>query len=271
MNKLAAVPVFFSLMGCNTYELLEPVAEGVIAAPLTPQCPAQLPGTDEGTGAPGDPDFGCFGACGPSCNAVCTESTVELRLAGTDASGASTCTVCGYRVKTCKSHAFCRWHDDCYRQCDIAWRTNKPGEPVPSTGYNLCYFGCDAKLITRCSPDWTNLSVVGSPGTLSPECWDGSVVRFSAALSTETSPGTCAESTSTRSCSWPADDAKWPVDAPPAPNALPQATPCWSTANCPDPNSTCDRPSFLPGVCRTVAGAQRPNAQHVPVSTASCW
>lgn len=200
-------------------------------------CPDRLPDTGDPLGTAIERDaFGCYGACGPSCKADCVDSVVSLWR-----SDGNTCVRCDYRVKECKSHAFCRWHDDCYRQCDLRWEKDHKEAPATPPS-NPCYRTCDnpvVKATPSCAVDWTQIGV--GPPSVRDACWDGSWVTFSelATTSVSESAATCGDDASVRPAPWDPRTAKWSSDkAPPA--TLPQGYSCTHDTDCPDRNEICD-------------------------------
>lgn len=95
---------------------------------------------------PSDPaapqGFGCFLSCGRSCECINrvngkTTTTVEEFL-------------CDWETVTCNTHPFCRWHDTCYRNCDITF----PGKIDDGNfSRSLCYLSCDAGCSTDKEPE----------------------------------------------------------------------------------------------------------------------
>jgi hypothetical protein len=197
-------------------------------------CPTQFPGTDEASGATVSAvPFPCYGACGPSCKAECVESVAELSLVNEDGS----CVSCKYSVSTCKSHAVCLWHDDCYRQCDVRWVSEQSNVP-PDTLSNGCYRNCDnpvAKDQPLCSLDWAQQAT--NQPSVKPDCWDGARVAFSKLLESARLEQNCPATTSL-SDPWPSGARAY--TGGPAPDALPSGLSCSRDTDCPDRNQRCD-------------------------------
>jgi hypothetical protein len=123
---------------------------GAARADLRPQDvplpPGTLPMYVEDPVLPDDGEtpvgFGCFGACGASCECVGRQD------------GEATTTlddgrVCTWQTTSCSTHEFCRWHDGCYRACDYQY----PGT-VNDTSWSRtwCYRTCDASCVTGRDP-----------------------------------------------------------------------------------------------------------------------
>jgi hypothetical protein len=76
--------------------------------------------------------FGCFGACGPSCDCV---DRVDAEVTTHEEGRA-----CRWQTISCKTHSFCEWHDSCYRSCDF----QVPGAVGDGrVARGLCYRSCD--------------------------------------------------------------------------------------------------------------------------------
>jgi hypothetical protein len=183
-------------------------ALAIYAAAAGACCPPSLPGTDIGIDAPPDAagnvdqGFSCYGACGPSCD---SPNFSETGPKGETLIGITVGNVnCWYNAKTYKSAEGCRWHDDCYRQCDISWPTNAKARWA-------CTKDCDALVanngLMKCGADYSNTApfdvVVtntndsngrpwsgrkgfgwtdlgrGGLGDIRPACWDGTAITFS--------------------------------------------------------------------------------------------
>lgn len=210
-------------------------SDGGIDTDASP-CPLRLPATGDPLGVDIERDaFGCYGACGPSCKAECVDSVVAVRWAHDGA-----CVRCEYRVKECKSHAFCRWHDDCYRQCDLRWEAEHTASPA-SPPSNPCYRTCDnpvLKAAPSCAVDWTQIGV-GGP-SVRDACWDGSWVTFSELEGSSPEPlAACDDGSPAHAAPWDASHAAWSSDASPTPT-LPRGYSCTLDTDCPDRNETCD-------------------------------
>ena len=200
---------------------------------VSASCPANLPGTGDTPGTLLTREgFACFGGCGPSCKAECLESTITIAVPEREG-----CTRCTYRVTTCKSHELCRWHDDCYRQCDLRWALVHPEAPLrPPT--NPCYLNCDNPVVqasTRCGADWSQL-FTASP-SVRDTCWDGSIVVLSTWAGAEASSS--CETLDERTRPWAPNVGKWASDAT-TPLGLPRGYSCTHDTDCPDPNQRCD-------------------------------
>lgn len=217
-------------------------------------CAATLPGSSEPTGAALDPWlFGCFGACGPSCRAECVSQRVERHQRATLEDGGVACVQCAYTLLTCKSHAACRWHDDCYRQCDARFAEEESGEPayIP---LNRCYSACDGPARDTgglCSADWTQIG--DSTPALSDRCWDGSVILFTRLdAPAAVQPGECpTEPPALPALSFSDGTARAQqgqvVTLPEGPT---RGSSCLLDADCPDRNQVCTLRAFPPGaVC----------------------
>lgn len=208
-----------------------------------PQCPANAPGTGDIAGASITREgFGCFGGCGPSCKAECLDDTLTISLAA-----ALGCTQCTYKVTTCKSHEFCRWHDDCYRQCDLRWAASHAEAPKTPPS-NPCYLNCDNPVVhasTLCGADWSQL--FSSSGSVRDACWDGSLVVLTTLTSSQHSSSTCGAD-DVRARPWAPDTGAW-GDAAPVPKTLPHGYSCTDDTDCPDRNQRCDpKAGDYPGV-----------------------
>ena len=85
--------------------------------------------------------FGCFKACGPSCNCIDrVDSRTTTLFEGK---------TCEWRLIQCGTHPFCDWHDVCYNSCDFQF----PGQVSDrSFGRYKCYRGCDLACIDGESP-----------------------------------------------------------------------------------------------------------------------
>lgn len=202
----------------------------------TSPCPARLPATGDPLGTAIERDaFGCYGACGPSCKAECVDSVVSVRWPHDGA-----CVRCDYRVKECKSHAFCRWHDDCYRQCDLRWEVEHTESPA-SPPSNPCYRTCDnpvLKAAPSCAVDWTQIGV-GGP-SVRDACWDGSWVTFSELEGSSPEPlAACTDESPAHTAPWDTSHAAWSSDES-LPATLPRGYSCTIDTDCPDRNETCD-------------------------------
>lgn len=85
--------------------------------------------------------FGCFGACGASCDCA---DRVDDRITLADGDQ-----VCDWQTIRCNTHDFCRWHDLCYQRCDEMF----PGrDDDRSSGRFYCYRSCDASCATGDEP-----------------------------------------------------------------------------------------------------------------------
>lgn len=204
-------------------------------------CPAQLPHTGEPTGKPLDREgFGCFGACGPSCNAECTAEDVTVtRTLAPAADGTPRCQTCTYKLTSCKSHAFCRWHDDCYRQCDLRWDAQSAAAP-PTSPWNPCYLTCDnvvAHSSLVCGADWSQLGA--DVPSVSDACWDGSLSAFSSLTAQHVSATQCGPTRDARPRPFASSHAAWASTATP-PGAPPEGYSCTFDTDCPDRNQRCD-------------------------------
>jgi hypothetical protein len=209
--------------------------EALDAGPAVVHCPAQLRDTGEPTGAAIDRDgFGCYGACGPSCKAECLDDTVTVSLPAGDG-----CATCTYQLKACKSHALCRWHDDCYRQCDLRWDALHAEAPA-SPPSNPCYLNCDRPVLDAsalCGEDWAQL--LTSTPSVRDACWDGSFVLFSTLTHEVQSTGACSVASDLRARPWAPDVGAWNDYANP-PTTLPHGYSCSADTDCPDRNQVCD-------------------------------
>lgn len=197
-----------------------------------PQCPATLSTTGSLAGESLTREgFGCYGACGPSCKAECLHDTLTVALAAK-----AGCTRCTYRVTTCKSHEWCRWHDDCYRQCDLRWATQHSAAPSRPPS-NPCYLACDLPIVrasTLCSADWSQ--VMASTPSVRDPCWDNSLVVFTTLTHVE--PTTECLTADDRARPW-ATTGSWSPEVSP-PSGLPHEGSCAADSDCPDRNQTCD-------------------------------
>ncbi len=211
-----------------------PFDAGIIVT--RPECPANLPGTGDVAGASITREgFGCFGGCGPSCKAECLTQTVTLAL-----SAGSGCTSCTYDVTVCKSHELCRWHDDCYRQCDLRWAVDHAEEPA-SPPSNPCYLNCDnpvVKASTLCGADWSQL--LASSPSVKDTCWDGSIVAFTTLAGSRflETPEQCVI-TDERTRPWAPNTGAWSGSAT-TPTTLPHGYSCTNNSDCPDRNQYCN-------------------------------
>ncbi len=85
--------------------------------------------------------FGCFGACGASCDCVHRADATRV----THESGH----VCTWKTVTCETHSFCRWHDGCYQSCDSQF----PGREDDGSWFRpLCYRACDLACVDGHDP-----------------------------------------------------------------------------------------------------------------------
>jgi hypothetical protein len=203
-------------------------------------CPIRLARSGEPTGVAIDPDlFGCDGACGPSCKADCEDSTYTTWTTVTGADGGTLCMQCSYALKECKSHAFCRWHDDCYRQCDLHWYETTDAGPA-DVPLNACYRNCDnpvAKATTLCAVDWTQIGINGP--YVRDACWDGSWTVYSTLSGAATfTEGSCSQPHSDHAKPFASSSAKWNSSATP-PKTLPEGYSCSKDTDCPDRNQYC--------------------------------
>ncbi len=202
-----------------------------------PDCPATLQGTGELGGATLTREgFGCYGGCGPSCKAECLEDAITTALPN-----GLGCTRCTYKVTTCKSHALCRWHDDCYRQCDLRWAESHSEAPETPPS-NPCYLSCDNPVVhasKRCGADWSQLLASSAP-SVRDACWDGSIVIFTTLVAAKhaTSAGDCADEDH-RPRPWAPNTGAW-GDFASRPSTLPRGYSCTDDTDCPDRNQRCD-------------------------------
>lgn len=204
-------------------------------------CPAQLPNTTEPTGAAIDREqFGCFGACGPSCKAACVEDDVTItRTLSPAADGTPRCQTCTYHLKSCKSHEFCRWHDDCYRQCDLRWDAASASAPA-NVPWNPCYRSCDnpvAHADLLCAANWSQVGA--DTPSVSDACWDGSFVAYSNLTAQHVDTTMCAATKDSRPRPFASDQALYAGTATP-PATLPEGYSCTFSTDCPDRNQRCD-------------------------------
>lgn len=212
-------------------------------------CPLQAPGTSEPTGdAIDSTGFGCFGACGPSCMAECDNRLLHTARDVVDPAGNPRCVRCSYQLLECRSHAYCRWHDDCYRQCDLRWSSTREGDP-PGIPFNACYRACDGPALhggRTCAVDWAQ--VTDPSVQLRDDCWDGSSVAFTRLVDAPAvTDGPCPGDGDHPGAPWDPSTAAWHrPDAPPA--TLPHHSSCEEDTDCPDRNQRCDTGSaHLPG------------------------
>jgi hypothetical protein len=205
-------------------------------------CPLQLRFTSEPTGQGIDPTgFGCFGGCGPSCMAECQESSISRSRDVVTDTGVTACVTCRYQLLECKSHAFCRWHDDCYLQCDLRWADQRGGAP-PDIPLNGCYRSCDVPALQDargCAVDWAQ---VADPSvTMDDACWDGSYVPFTRlTVGPVVTEGSCPPADEGHARPWDPLVAGWD-DARRPPGTLPRGASCTEDTDCPDRNQHCDR------------------------------
>ena len=210
------------------------------AGPPPFSCPPRLPHSDDPLGTAIERDaFGCFGACGPSCKAECLDSFFSTWTDLGASDGGVQCARCDYVVKECKSHAFCRWHDDCYRQCDLRWDAVQAAAPATPPD-NPCYRNCDNPVVSAvplCAVDWTQIGVDGP--YVRDACWDGTWVVFSTlAAGPAVEAGACAQDHSSHAVPWDSTTAAWDsTDTPPA--TLPEGYSCTVDTDCPDRNQDC--------------------------------
>ena len=201
-----------------------------------PGCPLTLPGTGDLTGAALTREgFGCYGGCGPSCKAECLERSVTISLPM-----ATGCTQCSYKVTSCKSHELCRWHDDCYRQCDLRWAKSRAEAP-PSPPSNPCYLSCDTVVVHEspfCGADWSQLTAGPAP-SVRDVCWDGSIVVFTTLISSQRVQTQCRTDEELSSRPWAPQAGGW-SGAERGPATLPQGYSCGDDVDCPDQNQRCD-------------------------------
>ncbi len=211
-----------------------------------PECPANVLGTGDVAGATLTREgFGCYGGCGPSCKAECLEDTLTTTLTGTHG-----CTRCIYRVTTCKSHELCRWHDDCYRQCDLRWAEGHAAAPA-SPPSNPCYLTCDNPVVQAsavCGADWSQLLASSSP-SVRDACWDGSFVVLTTLTARSNSGGTAACTVfDDRARPWAPKTGRW-SHAASVPSELPRGYSCGGDTDCPDRNQRCDpKAGDYPGI-----------------------
>ncbi len=199
------------------------------------ECPTRLPRTGDHDGAAITREgFGCFGGCGPSCKAECLESAVTVNFA----SSSGECVRCTYRVTACKSHEFCRWHDDCYRQCDLRWAAVHAEAPA-SPPSNPCYLTCDNVVVhasALCGADWSQLAT--NDPVVHDSCWDGSMTVFTQLVQAERDRATCANDDRTPR-PWAPNFGAW-ASSETAPATLPLGYSCTNDTDCPDRNQRCD-------------------------------
>lgn len=274
-NVLIAVGLAGVLVACGS-TMDTPVTSADLIT-TSDDCPAQLPHTGEPTGAAIDREqFGCYGACGASCNAPCVEDdvTVTHDLAPA-ADGTPRCQTCTYHLKTCKSHSFCRWHDDCYRQCDLRWDAQSASAPA-NPPWNPCYLSCDnvvAHSSLLCGADWSQV-LAGSNPSIADVCWDGSIVAFSNLTAQNTATAACGETRDARPRPWAPDEGLWSSAATPPPT-LPEGYSCSKDTDCPDRNQRCDiRAGTIwgingPGLC--VNTTPSPAVDVAPLAPPGLW
>lgn len=100
--------------------------------------------------------FGCFGACGKSCDCV-----------GAKTGSITTCKqgrMCSWKTLQCKTHSFCQWHDGCYHRCDEQF----PGQVDDGSVWRfMCYRSCDLSCVDGRPPEpiggWTKVKPPGPP------------------------------------------------------------------------------------------------------------
>jgi hypothetical protein len=210
---------------------------------LVPQCPENIPDTGDLEGLHITREsFGCYGACGPACESECDEGREFVY----EVQGDGQCSLCTYVVSACKSHDFCRWHDDCYRQCDHRWAALHEEEPENAPN-NPCYRNCDLPVLTAtvgCGADWAQLDA-GEP-QIDPECWDGSFVVYSKLLSSDVVAGACTASTESSPRPFFGQVDLWDDESVP-PEAMPQGYSCSNDEDCPDRNQYCELDTTEPG------------------------
>jgi hypothetical protein len=261
-----------------------PVPLDAAAPPSWPDCPKELPDTSSEKGADLTREgLGCYGSCGPECKAECLEDTLVVSL---PAPGLG-CQECTYRIRACKSHAYCRWHDDCYRQCDLRWAAAH-AEPPPGIPNNPCYLSCDEPIATTnplCGLDWTQAFT--SKPSVRDSCWDGSLVVVSALTSARKSPAACAAGPDTRPRPFAPNTGSWSSTDVPLPSPTRDFS-CTHDTDCADRNQRCDPTagSFPAtngwGRCVDAADAGAVNVTPIPVkglelkgagrpAGAACW
>ena len=204
---------------------------------ILPSCPSEIPNTGEldGFGITRK-GFGCYGACGPACETEC-EAPIEFVYS---VQGTEQCARCTYTVLSCKSHEFCRWHDDCYRQCSRRWEALHEEDP-PSAPNNACYRNCDlpvAETSYACGIDWAQLFEAEEPD-IGPECWDGSFVVFSKLVEEELVDGICEGSSDNATRPFAGQAFTWDSSIDP-PTELTQDESCGMDEHCPDRNQYCE-------------------------------
>ena len=236
LGFLAAVLVVACTTTTETSTSIDP-----LNASADDACPAQPPGTGEPTGKEIERDlFGCYGACGPSCKAACVDDAVTItRTLAPAADGTPRCQTCSYKLTSCKSHEMCRWHDDCYRQCDLRWEAEHT-EPAASPPWNPCYLTCDnpvAKASLLCGADWTQIGK--STPSIADACWDGSFVAFTTLTAQHVDATACAPTRDARPRPWSPNAGAWSGTAKPG-ATLPKEYSCSRDTDCPDRNQRCD-------------------------------
>ena len=153
--------------------------------------------------------FGCYGACGPSCNATCRDiPNVEKVYRVKNAAGAIISRTCTYKRFECLSDLRCRKHDECYRKVDLdafakTHDVTKPPSTLGTTAYRVCDlegpFLSEATKIAR----WFSVTdpsqltaqernlcfanyAVGNVQTGIGDCWDGSTTKYADLLGEKT-------------------------------------------------------------------------------------
>lgn len=107
--------------------------------------------------APADPKtppgFGCFEACGPSCDCAGRKDGTRVTCEAGER--------CTWQTIACLTHSFCVWHDGCYLSCDGQF----PGvENDGNVERMLCYRACDYSCIDGKEPKAPGGWKVPSPG-----------------------------------------------------------------------------------------------------------
>lgn len=110
--------------------------------------------------------FECFGACGPSCKAMCLQGPQVTKTYLITKNGQQGYKKCMYSITKCRSSSVCRAHDECYRRSDVDYMqkwgpTASPPSTFSTMGYRLCDLGPFSREVGKLY-DWYNTSSMQS-------------------------------------------------------------------------------------------------------------
>jgi hypothetical protein len=99
--------------------------------------------------------FACYGGCGPSCQCAGKEVTTEQGCAEGYPYR------CLWQITRCKTHEFCRWHDECYLRCNQIYPGVEGDEKSMSRA--VCYRDCDASCVLGTKPIGSVGDMIAAP------------------------------------------------------------------------------------------------------------